>query len=107
MVTWVAWVNFLRELRGNVSPWVAWVNFLRELRGLRGSRYFLRGSMFYVGHNFYVGCVGQIYFCVGLCVGQLLFTRRDYFQMSTRLCLTSSLFLSSLGSLQRFRWSSF
>ena len=29
-----------------------------------------------MGHNFYVGCVGQIYFCVGqiffvcLCVGQ-------------------------------------
>ena len=46
-------------LRGNVGyvgPWVrgcvgAWV------RGLRG-------STFYVGHNFYVGCVGLIYFCV-------------------------------------------
>ena len=35
------------------------------LRGLRGSKYFLRGSTFYVGHNFYVGCMGQIYFCVG------------------------------------------
>ena len=58
----------MRGLRGNVGyvgPWVAWVNFLRGLCGLRGSRYFLRGSIFYVGHNFYVGCVGQINFCVG------------------------------------------
>ena len=53
---WVAWV------RGSVGPWVAWVNFLRGLRGLRGSRYFLRGSIFYVGHNFYVGCVGPKFF---------------------------------------------
>ena len=51
-------------LRGNVSyvgayvAWVAWVKFLRGLRELRGSKYFLRGSAFYVGHNFYVGCVG-------------------------------------------------
>ena len=55
------------------------------MRGLRGS-------------NFYVASVGQIYFCVGLClvklfylgpkflrgsiffcIGQLLFTRRDFF----------------------------
>ena len=52
-------------LRGSVGPWVEWVNFLRGLRGLRGSIYFLRGLIFYVGHNFYVGCVGQVYFCVG------------------------------------------
>ena len=52
MVTWVA------SVRGSVGPWVAWVKFLRGLHGLRGSKYF------YVGHNFYVGCVGQIYFCV-------------------------------------------
>ena len=58
----------LRGLHGNVGyvgPWVAWVNFLRGLRGLCGSRYFLRWSIFYVGLDFYVGCVGQIYFCVG------------------------------------------
>ena len=61
----------LRGLRGNVGYvglWVAWVNFLRGLR-------VLRGSILYVCHNFYVGCVGQIHFCVGLCVGQLIFTR--------------------------------
>ena len=34
---------------GHVGAWVAWV---RGLRGLRGS-------------TFYLGCVGQIYFCVG------------------------------------------
>ena len=74
----------MRGLRGNVGyvgPWVAWVNFLRGLRGLRG-------SIFYAGHNFYVVCVSQIYFCVGpkffawvfawfrnFCVVELLFTR--------------------------------
>ena len=25
---------------------------------------FLRGSKFYMGYNVYVGCVGQMYFCV-------------------------------------------
>ena len=58
----------LLGLRGNVGcvgAWVAWVKFLCGLRGLRESKYFLRGSTFYVGHNFYVGCVGQICFCVG------------------------------------------
>ena len=62
VVTWVMWV---RELRGSVGAWVAWVKFLRGLRGLRGSKYFLRGSTFYVGHDFYVDYVSQIYFCVG------------------------------------------
>ena len=38
-----------------MGPWVASVKFLRGLRGLRGSKYFLRGSYFYVG------CVGQIF----------------------------------------------
>ena len=61
-----------------MGAWVAWVKSLRGLRGLRGSKYFLRGSTFYVGHNFYVGCVGQMflrgsfcgskYFSMGLCV---------------------------------------
>ena len=59
VVRWVTWV--LRS----VGAWVAWVEVLRGLRGLRGSICFLGGSSFYVGHNFYVGCVGQIYFCVG------------------------------------------
>ena len=65
MVTWVTWVTWVRELRGSVGAWVAWVNFLRGLRGLRGSKYFLRGSTFYVGHNFCVDYVSQISFCVG------------------------------------------
>ena len=126
----------LRGLRGNVGyvgPWVAWVAWVNFLRWLSG----------YVGQDiFYVGCVGQIWFCVGpkffawvfawvqnFCVSQLLFTRSDYFtilqlivqtiisrvslqQILIRLCLTSSLFLSSvgrkvdLGPLQRFRWCS-
>ena len=39
-------------------------------------------TIFYMGHNFYVGWVGEINFClgqVGFGVGWLLFTRRDYF----------------------------
>ena len=52
----------LRGSVGYVGPCAAWVKILRGLRGLRGSKYFLRGSTFYVGHNFYMGCVGQIYF---------------------------------------------
>ena len=52
----------MHGLRGSVGAWVAWVKFLRGLRGLRGSKYFLRGSSFYVGLNFYVGCVGQTFF---------------------------------------------
>ena len=50
-----------------MGAWVAWV---KSLRGLRG-------SIFYVGHNFYVdcvGCVGQKYFCVGLFMGQIYFS---------------------------------
>ena len=62
VVTWVTWI---RGLRGSVGVWVTWVKFLRGLRGLRGSKCFLRGSTFYVGHNFYASCVGQIYFCAG------------------------------------------
>ena len=53
------WVTWVRGLRCSVDARFAWVKFLRRLRGLRGSKFF------YVGHNFNVGCVGQIYFCVG------------------------------------------
>ena len=56
-----------RDLRGTMGyavACVAWVKFLRELRGLCGSKYFLPGSKFSLCHNFYVGYVGQIYFCV-------------------------------------------
>ena len=76
-----------RGLRGNVGyvcAWVLWVKLLRGLRGLRGSKYFLRGSTFYVGHNFYVGCVGQIYFsCVfawvkAFCVGSKIMYRSNF-----------------------------
>ena len=47
---------------GYVGAWFAWVKFLRRLRRSRGSKYFLHGSICYVGHNFYLGCVCQIYF---------------------------------------------
>ena len=41
---------------GYLGPWV---------RGLRGSNIYM-GCVGYVGQNiFYVGCVGQIHFCVG------------------------------------------
>ena len=68
---------------------VTWVTWVRGLRGLRGSDFYLgclgyvSQNIFYVGHNFYAGCVGQKYFsmgqiflsrsnlfCVGLCVDQ-------------------------------------
>ena len=52
------------------------VKSFRRLRGLHASKYFLHGSTFYVGHSFYVGCVGQFLFCVGcvgLCAGQVYF----------------------------------
>ena len=62
MVTWVTWV---RGLRGSVGAWVAWVKFLRGLRGLRESKYFLRGSTFYVGHNFLRGLRGSNTFLRG------------------------------------------
>ena len=44
---------------GCVGAWVEWVKFLCGLCGLRGSKYFLRESTFYVGHSFYLGCVGR------------------------------------------------
>ena len=55
----------MRGLRGNVGYVgcvAAWIALVKLLRGLK---YLLGGSTCYVGHNFYVGCVGQIYFCVG------------------------------------------
>ena len=39
----VMWVTWVRELPGSVGAWVAW------------TEYFLCGSTFYVGLNFYVG----------------------------------------------------
>ena len=54
---------------GCVGPWV---------RGLRGSIFYVGcvgyvgQDIFYMGHNFYVGCVDPKIFCMGLCVGQLL-----------------------------------
>ena len=42
-----------------MDAWVEWVTFLRGLHGLRGSKHFLRGSTFFVGQNFHVGCVDQ------------------------------------------------
>ena len=54
-----------RGLRGNVGTRVAWAKILRGWRELRGQNHILRRSTFRVGHNFYVGCVSQMYFCVG------------------------------------------
>ena len=68
-----------------VAPWV---RGMRGLCGLHGSKYFLPGSAYYVGHNFHLSCVGQDIFlrgskifCVVLkclryffCGGKLLFT---------------------------------
>ena len=64
--------RFLPSLLNHVSwvvKWITWtvcVKFLCRSRGLRGSKYFwrwLRGSNFFA-------CLGQIYFCAGLCLGQ-------------------------------------
>ena len=41
--------------------WVAWVKILCGLHGLCGSKYLLCESTFYVGRNFSVGCVGQVF----------------------------------------------
>ena len=69
-----------------MSAWVAWIKFLRGLRGLHGSKYFLRGSTFCVGHNFYVLRVSNIFlrgsnsfayvfaWVIIFCVGQFLRT---------------------------------
>ena len=56
VVTWVTWVS---GLWGSVGTWVAWVKIYV------GCVSYVGQNIFYVGHNFYVGCVGQIYFCVG------------------------------------------
>ena len=52
--TWFTWVSGCVVI---FFMWVAWSTWVKIL--------FLRGSTFYVGHNFYVGCVSQLYFCVG------------------------------------------
>ena len=68
VVTWVTWV---RGLRGSMGAWVTWV------------KYFCVGPIFFAWvfacvKIFYVGpklLGGSIFFYLG----QLLFTRRDYF----------------------------
>ena len=120
-----------------MGDWVAWV------RKLRGSNFYV-GCVGYVGHNFCVGSVGQIYFCLGLCVrqnilsmsktfawvfffffffvGQLLFTRWDYFtilqlivwefffslvssqQILTKPCLTPLVFLNRICKIDDIQW---
>ena len=79
----------LRDNVGYVGAWVACVKFLRGLRGLRRSKYFLRGLTFYVGHNFYMGCVGQIYFCVGqfFYVGQHFLCELKFFSQGLSFCV--------------------
>ena len=48
-------------LRGSVGACVVWFELLRGLRGYRQPKYFVRGSAFSMGHNFYVGSVGQTF----------------------------------------------
>ena len=74
----------LRGTMGYAVACVAWVKFLRELRGLCESKCFLLESKFYVRHNFYVGCVGQIYFCVDqhFLRGSIFFTWVNIFRVS-------------------------
>ena len=43
-------------------------------------------NIFYVGHNFIVGCVGQIYFCLDLCVGQNILLGSKFLCGSFFLC---------------------
>ena len=68
----VTWVTRVRGLRGSVGLWV---------HGLRGSIFYVGcvdyvgQNTFYVGHNFYLGCVGRIYFCVG----QIFFRGSNFF----------------------------
>ena len=60
-----------RGLRGNmgyVGAWVAWVTWVKIL--------------FYVVHDFCVGCVGQICFCVGLCLCQNILRGSSFFHGS-------------------------
>ena len=60
-----------RGLRGNmgyVGAWVAWVTWVKIL--------------FYVVHDFCVGCVGQICFCVGLCLCQNILRGSSFFRGS-------------------------
>ena len=52
--TWFTWVSGCVVI---FFMWVAWSTWVKI--------FFLRGSTFYVGHNFHVGCVSQLYFCVG------------------------------------------
>ena len=74
----------MRGLGGSLGAWVAWVKFLR---GFRGSNIFLRGPIFFAWvfawvKVFYLGpkfLRGSIFFCMG----QLLFTRRDFFYYTT------------------------
>ena len=53
------------KLKNNAGLFIFESAKLCGLSGLCGSKYFVCGSIFYLGHNFYVGCMGQIYFCVG------------------------------------------
>ena len=44
----VSRIACLRRLRGFLAPWAEWIELLRELRG---SKYFFRGSTFYLGYK--------------------------------------------------------
>ena len=68
-----------------VGPWV---------RGLCGSNFYVSCvggvglNIFYVGHNFYVGYVGQIYFCVGQSFFFVWVKVDQFFYVSQHLCVS-------------------
>ena len=66
---------------GCVETWVTWVAWIALVK-------LLRGSTCYVGHNFYVGCVGQIYFCVGqnFLRGSIFLRGSTFFAWVKNLC---------------------
>ena len=66
---------------------VTWVTWVRELRGSNfnlGCVGFLGQNIFYVGHNFYVVCVVQMYFCVG----QNFFAWVNFFYVGQTFCVS-------------------
>ena len=93
---------------GWVGPWLRGLRGSKYfLRGLRRSNIFLRGSIFFAWVRIFLrgSLRGSTFFTwvQNFGVGQLLFTRRDYFtrlvlsqQILTTPCLTSLVFLSSL-----------
>ena len=74
VVTFATWIG---GLRGYVSRWIAWVCGSNFYIGCLG---YVDQNIFYVGHSFYVDCVGQIFFaCVNFFAWVKLFCRSIFF----------------------------